>query len=73
VAQERMSRFHYLSTSLSTRSDRYCAYINIRGYASTAFNTAPSESLKFFVIYDRSGIIDIDSPVNFYPKTGQTN
>jgi len=72
-AQERMARFQYLASTLTTRSDRYCAYVIIRGYNSTDFSTAPAESLTFFVTLDRSRVLDLDSPVIVYPKTGQKN
>ena len=70
-AQERMARFQFMTNNLTTRSDRFCAYITIRGYNSTDFRLAPSESMKFFVIYDRSGIVDVNSSVNWFPKDGQ--
>lgn len=73
TAQERMARFQYLSNTLTTRSDRYCAYVVIRGYTTNAFNQAPAESLRFFVTLDRSGLVDIDSAVTVFPKTGQKN
>ena len=72
-AQERMLRFQFLTNNLTTRSDRYCAYVVIRGYNSTNFSGAPSESLRFFVLLDRSKVIDLDSAVGVYPKTGQKN
>ena len=71
--QERMARFQYLTNTLTTRSDRYCAYVVIRGYTTNAFNQAPAESLRFFVTLDRSGLVDLDSAVTVYPKTGQKN
>ncbi len=73
TAQERMARFQYLSNTLTTRSDRFCAYVVIRGYGSTAFQAGPVESLRFFVLLDRSGLIDVDSTVVAYPRTGQKN
>ncbi len=70
---ERMARFQYITNSLTTRSDRFCAYVVIRGYDSTNFSDAPLESLRFFVILDRSGIVDVDSTVVPIPKSGQKN
>ena len=73
TAQERMARYQFLANSLTVRSDRYCAYVVIRGYNSGDFSSPPAESLRFFVILDRSGVINQDSPVIAFPKTGQKN
>ncbi len=73
VAQERMARFQYLNSTLTTRSDRYCAYVVIREYGASSFNTAPISSMKFFVMLDRSRIVDTQSQVVISPKTGVTN
>jgi len=73
AAQERMARFQYLATTLTTRSDTFCAYVVVRGYDSTNFATAPLETDRFFVILDRSGVVDLNSPVVATPKSGQKN
>ncbi|MEX2216402.1 MAG: hypothetical protein WD768_19985 [Phycisphaeraceae bacterium] len=71
IAQERMARFHYLNSSLTTRSDRYCAYVVIRGYPSDNFSGNATDAMKFFVLFDRSKLVDVDSKVAWTPKTGQ--
>ena len=63
LAQERMSRFHYLTNTLTTRSDTYVAYVVIRAYNSEDFTQPPSESLRLVALFDRSGIVDENSQV----------
>ena len=71
-SQERMTRLHFLNSVFTTRSDRYCAYVVIREYNSASFTTA-TDTLRFFVLLDRSRVIDSASKVIATPKSGQIN
>ena len=48
----------FLTNVFSTRSDFFAAYVKIRGYRSSDFRAGSIESSHFFVIFDRSGIVD---------------
>ena len=72
-AQERMARYQYLTNTLTTRSDMYCAYVVIRGYNSADFSGPPVEKQQFFMIIDRSNITKASDPVVVFPASGQPN
>jgi len=53
-----LARFQFLAQNLSTRSDVFTAYIYLRGYRVGKFNKGPVESKRFFVIFDRSNVVN---------------
>jgi len=55
-AEEAMARFQFLSQVFTTRSDIFTAYVVIRGYPADDFGKGPVESLRFFAVFDRSGV-----------------
>ena len=57
-AEERMARFQFLSNVFTTRSDVFCAYVKVRGYVAGDFRLGPVEAAHFFVLFDRSQILD---------------
>ena len=52
--EQRLARFQMLSQALTTRSDRYVAYVKILGYEQNGFNALPVEVAQFIAIFDRS-------------------
>ncbi len=51
-----------LGNVLSTRSDIFTAYIYLRGYPAGDFRLGAIETKRFFVVYDRSRVVNAQSP-----------
>ncbi len=58
VNESRLARFQFLSQAFTTRSDVFVAYVKIAGYPTSDFSLGAVESAHFFVIFDRSAIVD---------------
>jgi len=55
-AEERMTRFQFLSETFSTRSDRFVAYVKIQGLASSDFSIV-RESAHYLAVFDRTPVM----------------
>ncbi len=53
----------WLAQVCSTRSDIFTAYVLIQGYPADDFTQGPVESIRFFAVLDRSGVVGQNSPV----------
>lgn len=62
-AEERMQRFQFLNQVLSTRSDVFTAYVEIRGYPSDDWRKGPVEQARFLAVFDR-GRMKVDTGAN---------
>lgn len=61
--EEEATIARWLAQVCSTRSDIYTAYVLIQGYPANDFSQGPTESIRFFAVLDRSGVVDQNSPV----------
>ncbi|MCC7146641.1 MAG: hypothetical protein IT443_09360 [Phycisphaeraceae bacterium] len=62
-AEQRIARFQFLNQVLTTRSDVYTAYIEIRGYPSDDWRKGPVERTRMIVVFDRGRITDANGKV----------
>ena len=62
-AEEALARFQFLSQVFTTRSDIFTAYVVIHGYPANDMSDSggiPIESIRFFAVFDRSGMTSAD-------------
>jgi len=56
-AMERMQRFQFLNQVLTTRSDVFTAYVEIRGYPADDWRKGPVEQTRFLAVFDRGRFV----------------
>ncbi|MCC5829842.1 MAG: hypothetical protein JJU36_10390, partial [Phycisphaeraceae bacterium] len=61
--EERMARFQMISQVLSTRTDFFAAWVQVRGYRAGRWDEGPVESARFLAIFDRSEVRNPDDTV----------
>ena len=62
IQEERLARMQFLQNTFTTRSDRYAAYILVRGYDPGDLKT-PVVQRRVTVIFDRSSVWNPADPV----------
>lgn len=58
--QDRMVRFHFINPTLTTRSDTFCAYFEIRAYNAADYSVGFRSAKAYMALYDRSNVKTTD-------------